>query len=50
MRCLISEGGELSSGQTTFTVERDQATLVLRGVPARVCNIGVQVALHDFAA
>lgn len=35
--CIVSRGGEIGPGQTTLTVERGRMTLVLKGVPARVC-------------
>lgn len=38
MRCVICKGGEVTPGATTFTVEREDMTLVLKGVPARVCG------------
>jgi YgiT-type zinc finger domain-containing protein len=38
MRCLICKGGDVRPGSTTFTVERGDMTLVLKGVPARVCS------------
>lgn len=38
MFCLFCKGGQITCGKTTFTVERGQTTLVLRGVPARVCS------------
>jgi YgiT-type zinc finger domain-containing protein len=38
MRCVICKSGEVKPGTTTFTVERDQMTLVLKEVPAGVCQ------------
>jgi len=38
MRCVICKSGDVKPGSTTFTVERDGMTLVLKGVPARVCS------------
>lgn len=38
MRCVICKGGEVKPGTTTFTVEREQMTLVLKEVPARICQ------------
>ena len=37
MKCVICKNGELTSGATTVTLERGQTTLVIKGVPARVC-------------
>ena len=38
MRCVICKSGDVQPGLTTFTVERGEMTLVLKGVPARVCS------------
>ena len=38
MKCLICKSGDVTAGTTSFTVERDGMTLVLKGVPARVCD------------
>ncbi|HUY78953.1 MAG TPA: type II toxin-antitoxin system MqsA family antitoxin [Ktedonobacterales bacterium] len=37
MRCVICKHGEPQPGVTTVTLERDALTLVVKGVPARVC-------------
>jgi YgiT-type zinc finger domain-containing protein len=36
--CVICKSGEVKAGTTTFSVERGRMTLVLKGVPARVCS------------
>ena len=38
MRCVVCKTGEVKPGTTTLTVERGEMTLVLKGVPARVCS------------
>ena len=38
MRCVICKSGDILAGTTTLTVERGDMTLVLKGVPARVCS------------
>ncbi len=38
MTCAICRIGDTHPGQTTVTLERDQTTLVVRGVPAAVCG------------
>ncbi len=38
MRCAICRHGELKAGTATLTLERDDMTLVFKGVPARVCE------------
>ena len=37
MRCVICKQAETQPGQITVTLERDGMTLVVKGVPARVC-------------
>jgi YgiT-type zinc finger domain-containing protein len=37
MKCVVCKKGETKPGKTTVTLERDGATLVFKGVPARVC-------------
>ena len=37
MKCPICRVGETAPGVATVTLERDELTLVVRGVPARVC-------------
>ena len=38
MTCAICRRGELSHGATTLTLERGATVLVLRDVPAQVCQ------------
>ncbi len=38
MKCVICKTGETADGTTTVTIERRGTMLVLRGVPARVCQ------------
>jgi len=38
MKCVICKHGETRPGKTTVTLERGGATLVVRGVPARICG------------
>ena len=37
MRCVVCRKGETKAGKVTVTLERNGATLVFKGVPARVC-------------
>lgn len=39
MRCTIGKRGELGRGAATVTLERGSTVLVVRNVPARVCEI-----------
>ncbi len=38
MKCLICQHGETVQGETTVTLERANTTLVIKGVPAEVCE------------
>lgn len=38
MKCLACKHGNLKAGHTTVTVERDGTTIVIRNVPAQVCD------------
>ena len=38
MRCVICKSDEVRPGKTSFTLERGEMVLVLKGVPARVCG------------
>lgn len=38
MICVICKHGETKMGHATVTLERDQLTLVLKDVPAEVCQ------------
>jgi YgiT-type zinc finger domain-containing protein len=38
MRCVICKHGEIRPGRTTVTLERERMTLVIKGVPAEVCE------------
>ncbi len=39
MMCLICKQGETGPGTATVTLERESLTLVVKGVPARVCAV-----------
>lgn len=38
MKCVICKLGETQPGTTTITLERGGMTLVIKGVPARICD------------
>ncbi|MGK7344465.1 MAG: type II toxin-antitoxin system MqsA family antitoxin [Candidatus Nitrospinota bacterium M3_3B_026] len=38
MKCVICKSGETRAGRTTVTLERGAMTLVVKGVPAKVCE------------
>ncbi len=38
MKCVICRQGETHPGKTTVTLERGGATLVVKNVPAQICD------------
>ncbi|MBD2449478.1 type II toxin-antitoxin system MqsA family antitoxin [Nostoc sp. FACHB-152] len=38
MQCVICKHGETQPGLVTVTLERDDTIVILKGVPAEVCN------------
>jgi YgiT-type zinc finger domain-containing protein len=38
MKCVICKHGKTRTGKTTMTLQRGDATLVVKGVPAKVCD------------
>jgi len=38
MKCVVCKQGEIRPGKATVTLERDGLTLVVKGVPAKVCR------------
>jgi YgiT-type zinc finger domain-containing protein len=37
-RCVVCKTGEVTPGTSTLTVERGGMTLVIKGIPGRVCG------------
>ena len=35
--CVICKQGEVRPGMTTVTLQRGEATIVIKGVPAQIC-------------
>jgi YgiT-type zinc finger domain-containing protein len=51
MKCVICKQGETQPGKVTVTLERDEMTLVIKGVPAEVCsNCGEQYIDEEVSA
>ena len=51
MRCVIRKQGEIRPGTTTVMLERNGMTLVVKSVPARVCeNCGEEYVDEDITA
>jgi len=51
MKCVICKSGETKPGTATVTLEREGMTLVIQGVPDRVCaNCGEEYVDEDTSA
>ena len=51
MRCVICKQGEIRPGTATVMLERNGMTLVVKSVPARVCeNCGEEYVNEDVTA
>lgn len=51
MKCVICKYGETKPDKVTITLERDEATLVIKGVPAEVCtNCGEEYVDEDITS
>jgi len=51
MRCVICKQGEIRPGTATVMLERNGMTLVVKSVPARVCeNCGEEYVHEDVTA
>jgi len=51
MKCVICEIGETQGGTTTLAIERETATVVIKRVPAEVCqNCGEAYVDSDAAS
>ncbi len=38
MKCVICKSDETREGQTTVTLQRGQATIIIKDVPAQICE------------
>jgi YgiT-type zinc finger domain-containing protein len=51
MKCVICKKGETKPGTATVTLDKEGATLVFKGVPARVCaNCGEEYIDENITA
>lgn len=51
MKCAICRNGDTQPGKATVTLERGATTVVIKGVPARVCaNCGEEYVDEAIAA
>ena len=47
MHCVICKNGVTQKGQTTVTLNRDEATIVFKDVPAEICQNCGEYYLDD---
>ena len=38
MKCVLCRNGETQKGETLFTISRDRVAVVVKNVPAQVCQ------------
>jgi len=51
MKCIICKHGETHPGLTVVTLQRDERTLVIKGVPADICeNCGEYYLSQEISA
>lgn len=51
MKCVICKSGDTREGHATVTLQRDQSTIVIKDVPAQVCeNCGEYYLSEDISA
>lgn len=50
MKCNICKTGLINPGYTTVVLERDEATIVIKNVPAEVCDSCGEYFLSDLVA
>ena len=50
MKCTICKTGHTHPGTTTVTLERDSTVVVIREVPAEICEDCGEYFLSDFVA
>lgn len=50
MTCMICKTGEIAPGKVTVTLERGDTTVVIKKVPAEVCDNCGEYYLDDAAA
>ena len=47
MKCVICKHGQTQSGLVTVTLERDESSVIIKRVPAEVCNNCGEYYLSD---
>jgi YgiT-type zinc finger domain-containing protein len=47
MKCLFCKHGDTKPGEVTVTLQRGEATIIIKGVPAEVCENCGEYYLSD---
>lgn len=47
MKCVICKTGETQAGEVTVTLQRDDTTIIIKDVPAEVCENCGEYYLSD---
>jgi YgiT-type zinc finger domain-containing protein len=47
MNCVLCKHGQTHPGQATVTLQRGETTVILKGVPAEICEICGEYYLSD---
>jgi YgiT-type zinc finger domain-containing protein len=47
MRCILCKQGNTKSGMVTVTLQRGDTTVIIKGVPAQVCENFGEYYLND---
>jgi len=47
MKCVICKSGETHAGQATVTLHRGEATIIIKDVPAQICDNCGEYYLSD---
>jgi len=47
MRCILCKQGNTKSGMVTVTLQRGDTTVIIKGVPAQVCENCGEYYLND---
>ncbi|MHC4220882.1 MAG: type II toxin-antitoxin system MqsA family antitoxin [Planctomycetota bacterium] len=50
MKCVICKQGQTKNGLTTVTLERDRTTVIIKDVPAEICENCGEYYLDDEVA
>ena len=50
MKCVLCRNGETQNGETLFTLSRDTVAVVVKNVPAQICQNCGEACVDDVTA